>query len=249
MRIGIIGTGTIASAVVEGVAADGHDIAVSERSPQQSARLAARYPAVTVHDNQGVIDRSDVILLGLMAGAAGKVLEGLTFHADQKVISLMADAPLARVARMVGPAKAAAIMIPFPGIARGGSPILGHGETGLLERLFGGRNTVFPVASEEDLTALNSAQAVLSPAVRMVADAADWLRSRLDDPAQGEAFLRMLVGSSLLASDCAALLRALDTPGGYNQRLRNHMAASGMTEALRDGLDALERSARTPPER
>ena len=32
MRIGVIGTGTIASAVVRGIAGDGHAITVSERS-------------------------------------------------------------------------------------------------------------------------------------------------------------------------------------------------------------------------
>ncbi len=241
MRIGIIGTGTIASAVVEGIAGDGHDIAVSRRSAAQSERLAAVYANVTVHDNQTVLDRSNIIFLGLMAGSAGEVLRGLIFRADHKVISLMADCTLDRVASMVAPAEAAAVMIPFPGIAQGGSPALGYGDTDLLQALVGARNTIFALSSEDELTAYNCAQAVLSPAIRMVADAADWLGSRVGDSAQGEAFLRALVGSSLTASDCATLLSALDTPGGYNQRLRNHMTTSGMSETLAEGLDRLER--------
>ncbi len=32
MRIGVLGTGTIASAVVQGIAQDGHEITVSKRS-------------------------------------------------------------------------------------------------------------------------------------------------------------------------------------------------------------------------
>ncbi len=241
MRIGIIGTGTIASAVVQGIAGDGHDIAVSRRSAAQSERLAAMYPNVTVHDNQAVLDRSDIIFLGLMAGSAGDVLGQLICRADHKVISLMADCTLHKVAAMVAPAEAAAIMIPFPGIAQGGSPALGYGDTDLLHGLFGARNTIFALKSEKELTGYNCAQAVLSPAIRMVADAADWLGPRVEDRAQGEAFLRALVGSSLIGSDCATLLGALDTPGGYNQRLRNYMTASGMSETLAEGLDRLER--------
>ncbi|WP_255010033.1 NAD(P)-binding domain-containing protein [Roseovarius sp. M141] len=241
MRIGIIGTGTIASAVVQGMAGDGHDIAVSRRSAAQSERLAAMHANVTIHDNQAVLDRSDVIFLGLMAGVAGDVLGSLALRADHKVISLMADCALGKVAQMIAPAQAAAIMIPFPGIAQGGSPIMGYGDTDLLQTLFGGRNTIFALKSEDDLAAYSCAQAVLSPAVRMVADAADWLGSRAGDRAQGEAFLRALVGSSLIGSDCATLLSALDTPGGYNQRLRNHMTGSGMSETLAEGLGRLER--------
>ncbi|WP_243405068.1 NAD(P)-binding domain-containing protein [Pelagivirga sediminicola] len=243
MRIGVIGTGTIASAVVEGIAGDGHDIAVSRRSAVQSARLAQMFDNVTVHDNQAVLDRSDVIFLGLMANAAAEILAPLTFRADQRVISLMADCPLERVAQMALPAQAAAVMIPFPGIAQGGSPALGYGDTDLLQELFGARNTIFALSSEAELAAYNCAQAVLSPAVRLVADAADWLGTRVEDRAQGEAFLRALVGSSLMGSDCATLLAALNTPGGYNQRLREHMTDSGMGGALTEGLDNLERGA------
>lgn len=241
MRIGVIGIGTIASAVVEGIAGDGHDIAVSRRSAAQSARLASAHEGVTVHDNQAVLDCSDVIFLGLMANAAAEILTPLTFRADQRVISLMADCPLERVGQMVHPASAAAVMIPFPGIAQGGSPALGYGDTDLLQELFGARNSIFALCSEAELAAYNCAQAVLSPSIRMVADAADWLGARIEDRAQGEAFLRALVGSSLTGSDCATLLAALDTPGGYNQRLRNHMDGADMRDALAEGLDRLER--------
>ncbi len=241
MRIGVIGTGTIASAVVEGIAGGGHDIAVSRRSAAQSARLAQMFDNVTVHDNQAVLDRSDMVFLGLMANAAAEILASLTFRSDQRVISLMADCPLERIAQMVRPARAAAVMIPFPGIAQGGSPALGYGDTDLLQELFGARNTIFALGSEAELATYNCAQAVLSPATVLVAEAADWLGARIEDLAQGEAFLRALVGSSLMGTDCATLLGALDTPGGYNQRLRNHMDRAGMNGALAEGLDKLER--------
>ena len=67
MRIGVLGTGTIATAVVRGIAGDGHQISVSERSAENSAALAAEFGNVTVADNQAVLDRSDVVFLGLMA--------------------------------------------------------------------------------------------------------------------------------------------------------------------------------------
>ena len=40
MKIGVIGTGTIATAVVQGIAGDGHQITVSDRSATNACALA-----------------------------------------------------------------------------------------------------------------------------------------------------------------------------------------------------------------
>lgn len=239
MEIGVIGTGTIASAVVQGIAEDGHQIAVSERSAAQSGALANRFGNVTVHDNAGVVAESDVIFLGLMAEAAPAILAPLAFREGQQVISFMADASLDEVAAMVAPARAVAVMLPFPGIASGGSPIILRGDPDLVRALFEPKNRIYPVADDKEMAAYLAAQAVLSPAVKLVADAADWLADQGSDPAQGAAFLKHLVGSSLMASDLGPLLAALDTPAGYNARLRDHMDAAGTPDALRAGLAGL----------
>ena len=51
---------------------------------------------------------------------------------------------------------------------------------------------------------------------------------------EGETFLRALVASNLSEIESAALIEALNAPGGYNQRLRLHMEASGCVIHLRE---------------
>ncbi|MDV4146294.1 NAD(P)-binding domain-containing protein [Shimia sp. FJ5] len=240
MRIGFLGTGTIASAVVEGIAGDGHVIIVSRRSEARSSALAEAYSSVHVGENQEVLDQSDVVFLGLMAETAAETLAPLTFRENQAVISFMAGATLEAVGEMVRPARAAAVMMPFPGIAQGGSPIMMQGDAGLVKTIFGARNKVFALGDDSELQAYLAAQAVLSPVAAMVGEAAAWLGARVEDAGQGEAFLRMLVASSLAETGCADLVAALNTPGGYNQRLRVHMEEAGIGAALTTGLDALE---------
>lgn len=240
MRIGIVGTGTIAAAVVDGIAEDGHQITVSHRGEAHSSRLAGKYENVTVADNQEVLDASDIVFLGLVAEQARPVLSSLAFRPDQKIISLMSGPTLSDLREMVAPATAVANMIPFPGIATGGSPILILGDAAIANALFGARNSIFQLADQSELAAYLAAQAVLSPATVMVQKAGEWLGENVKDAAQGEAFLRALVGSSLQATpDCQHLIRALNTPGGYNQRLRNYMETSGFTEQLKQGLSKL----------
>lgn len=240
MRLGVIGCGTIASAAIHGIAEDGHQITVSERSARYSNALAEMYENVSVADNQSVVDSSDVVILGLMAEVAPKILSELQFRSEQRIITFMAGASLEQANEMVQPARASAIMMPFPGISKGGTPIMMQGDADLVREIFGARNSVFPLKDADEMAAYLCAQAVLSPVTRLVSDAADWLGKRVANKAQGEAFLRELVASNLAGSSCSDLIEALNTPGGYNQRLRLHMEASGMSEELQRGLAELE---------
>lgn len=246
MRIGVIGTGTIAAAAVEGIAGDGHAIWVSERSHEVSARLAQQFGNVRVADNQGVVDAAEVIFLGLMAGVAPEVLKALAFRDDQLVISFMAGVSLAEVGAMVAPAMAEAIVIPFPAIARGGSPVLCCPATEVVRSVFGAGNEVIALGSEDDLAVFMAAQALLSPVVKLLAEAVDWTAARTGDAAEAERFLRLLVGGGLMAEPLeqkgvlAAMLKALNTEGGLNAALREHMGDAGAYDALRAGLDRLE---------
>jgi pyrroline-5-carboxylate reductase len=226
MRLGFIGTGTIASAVVRGLAGRGHEIRISARSKTRAEALAAAIPEVQIAGLQEILDHSEVVFLGLMVQAAPAILAALAFPGDLRVVSFMAGADLDQVAGLVAPAQATAVMMPFPGIAQGGSAIMALGDGELLEQIFAPQNTLFMLRDAGELDAYLCAQAVLG--------------QRVSDPAQGEAFLRMLITSALAGSSADDLLEALNTPGGYNQRLRQHMEEAGMDKDLVAGLDALE---------
>ena len=240
MRLGFIGTGTIASAVVQGLAGRGHEIRISARSRANSEMLAANIAEVQIAELQEILDHSDVVFLGLMLQAAPPILATLTFRRDLRVVSFMAGADLDQVAGLVAPAHVSAVMMPFPGIAQGGSAIMALGDEDLLERIFAPHNALFMLRDAGELEAYLCAQAILSPVARMTSDASNWLAARVSDPAQGEAFLRKLISSSLADSSASDLVEALNTPGGYNQRLRHHMENAGMGAELAAGLDALE---------
>lgn len=240
MRIGVIGCGTIASALVPRLARDGHEIMVSERSRIRSTALADAYDNVTVADNQGVVDSADLVFVALMAEAAEGVLTDLEFRSDQSVISLMAGASLADLSPWVSPAPPNAILLPFPNVATPGAPVIAMGDVTDLCELLEPDNVIYVTENQAELDAALAAQAVLSPAVAMVEAASMWLGDRVTGPAAAEAFLRALVGSNLMAGPCAPLLDALNTPGGYNQRLRTHMQGGGMLDHLSAGLNKLQ---------
>ncbi|MFC6584928.1 NAD(P)-binding domain-containing protein [Sulfitobacter aestuariivivens] len=120
MRIGFIGTGEIAGYMVRGLAGRGHQIRVSARNAQKAAALAKEVAGVEVAENAEIVARSDVVFLCLMAGVARDVLPTLPFRADQAVVSVMTDMPLAALHELCAPAVDIACTIPLSAIATGG---------------------------------------------------------------------------------------------------------------------------------
>ena len=238
-HIGLIGTGVIGSAVITNLAKKGNQIWVSKRNAETSTRLARDFDHVCVGENQDVIDHSDILFIALPGGMAKEALSGLRFRSNQVVFSMMADIDLNTLSAWVSPAKAAAIVIPFPQIAHGNSPILTLGDQTLLKPLFGATETIIPLDTPQELQVFLSTQAVLSPAAVLIAQAATWAGEKTGQRNKAEAFLRRLIASSLSGLSSDDLITALNTPVGYNQRLRQHFEDHGFHDLIKIGLNAL----------
>src|SRR5262245_13126522 len=93
MKLGFIGIGKIASAVIEGLntsRAVGLEIVLSPRNEAMSLSLAGRYPNVRrASSNQEVLDSSDVVVIALRPAMAAEVLQTLFFHPRHTVVSLV----------------------------------------------------------------------------------------------------------------------------------------------------------------
>lgn len=252
MKLGFLGFGTIANAVARGIAQDGHDISVSERSAGLSSAFVRDVPNSQIRSNSDLVRAADVVFIGLLPDQLPDVLQGLPFRQGQTVVSFAAGVSRAAITPWVAPARVEAIMIPFPRIATGGSPILTVPHSDLLEQLFGARNTLFAASDETGLAPYMAAQAMLLPIAQMAGDGARWLSDETGDPAKAETFLRSLITSSLSAAPMdqqgalEKLQNDLSTPGGFNAQMRDHLSETGTFRALASGLDALKDRQKTP---
>lgn len=245
MKLGFLGFGSIASAVAQGCVADGHEIRISERSITRSSAMAAFYGNVSVAEMQAIVDHAEVVFLGMTAETARAALAPLSFRAGQKVVSFMVGIETDEIEKLIAPAEFEAIMIPFPSISAGNSPVLAYPQSDVIDAIFGASNTVVSVTSEASLNDFLTARAVLSPIVKLLAIAVDWLAMRTGDYHGSEQFLRLLVGGSVTAKPMDAhkvlpeLIAALNTPGGLNRQFRERMESDGVFAAAKHGLDDL----------
>ena len=238
-RVGFIGTGEIASLMVQGLAGQGHEILVSDRNPQVAARLALTYPEVRVAANAQVVEGADIVILCLLAKVADQALAGLPWRAGQSVISVMVDVGLARLQSLCAPATDIAITIPLPPIAVGGCPLPVFPASKALEDLFGAKNRVFEVRDEVALNAHFGATALCSPLLEQLLTTTHWLAEFTGDAGLAEAYVREVIRGYLPAhaqpGSFAADLQSLSTEGGLNATLR--VAMKDANPALRAGLD------------
>src|SRR5690606_8346897 len=105
-RIGIIGVGEIARAIVEGLSdgvAEPPRIHLSPRGAATAAEPARRYPNAQVRaDNQDVADRSDVLILAVRPQDAAAALPGLRIGDGSVVVSAIAGIGIDELRGMPG---------------------------------------------------------------------------------------------------------------------------------------------------
>ncbi len=238
-RVGFIGTGEIASLMVQGLAGQGHEIVVSDRNAAVAARLKATVPGLRVAPNAEVVEGADIVILCLLARVADEALTGLPFRAGQSVISVMVDVGLAKLQKLCAPATDIAITIPLPPIAVGGCPLPVYPASRALEQLFGAKNRVFTVRDEVALNAHFGATALCSPFLEQVLTTAAWLTEFTADADQSQAYVRDVLRGYLPTDGekghLGAALQSLSTEGGLNATLR--AAMTGANTELRAGLD------------
>lgn len=232
--------------MVRALARRGHGIHLSPRNREVADRLAIECRGVTVHEsNQAVVDRSEVVIVCLLAEVAWHVLPELGFRGEQEVVSVMADAPVARLADCVAPAVRVCSTIPMPFIDRGGCPLPVYPGSPALETLFGEDNEVIALASESALAPHWAVAGTMAGTLEQLAAIGEWLGRQTGDDVAAERYVAALYGGFLgaLPKDGRSRLRgaieSVSTEGGLNAGYRQALSEAGVPEAIRHALDVL----------
>jgi pyrroline-5-carboxylate reductase len=245
---GVVGVGSIAEAIVVGLCdgvTDAPDVVLSPRSADRSAALAERFATVRVAaDNQSVLDDSDVVVVCLLPGNAAEVLAGLTFRADQAVVSAVAGLTVADLRTIVAPATDIARSIPLPAVATRDSVTPVHPATAAITELFGRLGGSLAIDDELAYEAVAAASATVAAHFRYLGTIADWLTDKgiAGDQARryvADTFAALSAELGQPGADFTALANAHATPGGLNEQFARDLGDAGVYDEMRVGLDAI----------
>ncbi|MEO7042409.1 MAG: pyrroline-5-carboxylate reductase [Gemmatimonadaceae bacterium] len=249
MRIGFIGTGTIASAIVSGLNSldsTTFTFLLSPRNASVGASLASTFDNVTVAEsNQAVLDGCDVIMLAVRPQVAFDVIESLHFRPDHHVISLVALISLERVQALVAPATRVVRAIPLPMVATRAGVTALYPDDSTARAIFNQLGSTIALDSAEHFSAFSTATATMAPYFAFAGEISDWMtrqgipqttaRSYIADMFHGLA----TVAANQPAAPFPTLAKEFATVGGTNEQVLAHLTEVGALQAVSDALDGV----------
>ena len=256
LQLGFIGTGNIASAVVEGFCTSGLpcSILVSPRNEQKARNLAGRFPQVhRAVSNQAVLDQSEVVVLALRPAVAPEVLRALRFREEHTVLSLIPVLPRPTLFGLVQPAERVFKVLPLPYVAKhlGLVPFFPPDpEVAVILRSLG---EALPIHDERELHLLWAITGLISPFYALMSVIQSWCEAGGADAETSKRYTASMYASLAGLAESKAgigfdsLAQEAATPGGLNEMALKMIEEGTTFPDLRRTLDAILERFGEPP--
>jgi pyrroline-5-carboxylate reductase len=249
MKLGFIGTGNIASAVIEGFCTAGLEeltVYVSPRNEAQSKQLADKYACVTrMESNQAVVDQADIVFIAVRPLVAEAVIRELQFRKDHTVVSFVPFLKLAALTDAIAPASVACRAIPLPSVAVHQCPIPILASTPAITQLFSHIGQPLEVHDEQQLVALWTLTGLITPFYDMLLTLSNWTVAKgVPAPTANAYIANMYQALSYMAQqaspiDFQELSRHAATPKGMNEQAGREIRENGAHEQYALASDRL----------
>lgn len=225
MKLGFIGTGIIASAVITGFCesdlADLH-ITVSPRNKDRAAALKAKYPdkVFVAESNQEVIDASDWVFISTLPKATEEIIMPLTWPAEKKVISLVSSLSMKRLREIVGEREVICDVLPLTFAADRIGPVVCYPAIPEVRDLIAKVGDAIAVDDPQKMAVFRAITCHMSSYYMLLTKLIDWcVENGADEPSARTYVTEFTKALSTKAATWPAPLETLAreyTPGGLN---------------------------------
>ncbi|SDS25607.1 pyrroline-5-carboxylate reductase [Brevibacterium siliguriense] len=246
-RIGFIGVGEIASAMVEGLAASEAktdlEIFLSPRNAARASRLADSLESATIcQSNQDVVDRSDLIVLAVLPQQTDSVLDVLDIPVAKTLVSAVAGVATDRLADHLPHSPTIVRIIPLPAVRERKGVTAVFPADDAVEELLSHLGGSVTAEDETMFSTLSAVTATMSAHFAFLQTITAWLVDRGWNEADADHFIRgqfVGLGTTLAQTDDPIhdLVAAHETPGGLNEMFNHEWMDEANRNSLTESLD------------
>ena len=225
MILGFLGTGYIASSVIEGIFKSKlkiKKIYISPRNKILAKKLSRKFNKIKIiKNNQDLIDRSHWIFLAITPSVGHKILKKLYFKKDKKIISFISTINIKSLKTYTKNNNISRVIpLPFIGMKKG--PIIIYPANNSLKIFFKNLGKVFEVKNEKLSKAFWSTSSFMASYYNLLLTTSNWLVSKGIKKNEAEEYTRELF---LALSEDSIYKKKLpltklvlnsQTPGGTN---------------------------------
>lgn len=245
MKLGIIGVGHLAGAILKGLVQAGHpakDIVLSPRGkgPALSAELGFGLGA----DNADVVARCDTVLLAVRPADAATAVQGLPWRADQVLMSACAGVPIAAL-QGTAPAMIVRIM-PITAAEQGASPTVVFPHTPKVQPFLDAIGSTIALENEAQFEAATVQAAVYGWAQALIRTGVEWgTQNGLPPSVARQLSARTFVAAGMMQTDESRTMdetiASLCTAGGITELGLTSLDLAGVPSAWEDACELVLR--------
>ena len=250
MILGFIGTGKISSSIILGIFKSKlkvKKIYISSRNKSIAKKLANKFGRVKIlKDNQEIINKSSIILLGVTPNVGNKILSKLKFSKNKNIISLISTINLANLKKLTKN-KNIVRVTPLPPIEIKKGPIVICPPNKIVKNFFKHLGEVIEIRNEKLSYKFWSTASIMAAYYEILNTSSNWLirkgiKKNLAQNYIAELFLSLSQDAvNKRSQGFKKLVADSQTPKGLNMQVLNELKKGGLYNKLTRALDNINK--------
>ena len=251
MKLGFIGTGKIASSVINGICSSKISftkILISARNKKIANQLQKKFKKVVItKDNQKIVDNCDWVFLSITPTVGEKIIKDLNFRPTQTIISFISTITLSELKKAIKVKAKIVRAIPLPPISLKKGPVPICPPNKKVKDCFNKIGTTFEIKNEKSSINFWSTSGMMAPFYELLRVMTNWLVKRgvKRDNAQKyitSLFLALSEDAVINSKkDLKYLVKDSQTPKGLNEQGVKELSKAGFYKKLENTLNSIHK--------
>ena len=251
MKLGFIGSGKIASSVINGISLSSikyQKIIISERNKKISKKLKKDLNKIYIEkNNQKIVDDSNWIFLSVTPQVGEKIIKKLRFKSSQTIISFISTITIPELKKMIKVNADIVRAIPLPPISLKKGPIPICPPNKKVKKFFDKIGSTIEIKNEKLSINFWSTSGMMASYYEILKVMSDWLVKkgikRLDAQKYITSLFLALSEDAVVNSkkDLKFLVNESQTPKGLNEQGLKEMAKKGVYKSVLNTLNIIHK--------
>ena len=249
MKLGFIGTGQIAKAVINGILKSKikySKIFISKRNLKISAELSRKSKKILIiKNNQEIINKSDWVFLAVTPTVGNKILKDLNFKKKQTVISFISTIKMNELKKYIKVTSKIVRAIPLPPISLKKGPVPIFPPNNKVKLFFDQIGTTVEIKNEKSSLNFWATSSMMAPFYELLKTLSSWLISKGIKKNDAQKYITSLFVAlsedAIVNSkkDLKILVKNSQTPKGLNEQAVNELRKSGFYKSLNKTVNSV----------
>ena len=251
MNLGFIGTGKIASSVIEGICTSKiyfNKIIISPRNRLIAQKLKKKFIKVEISkNNQQIVDNCNWIFLSVTPSVGQEIIKELKFKSNQTIISFISTITLAQLKKAVKVKAKIVRAIPLPPISLQKGPVPICPPNKRVKEFFNKIGTTVEIKNEKSSINFWVTSGMMAPFYELLKVMTDWLIKRGVKRGNAQKYITSLFlalsEDAVVNSkkDLKYLVKESQTPNGLNEQGIRELTKAGFYKKLEKALNNLHK--------